>query len=193
MPPEARIRRKFPHDPLSSMSELPKSPPEFIPTTKLTEERIKSLEINKDGFLSHEEEQLFKHVMRLNERALAFEDIERGTLKESYFSDYVIPTVDHVPWEHRNMPIPPGIVDKVIEVLKLKIEAGVYEPSESSYRSRWFCVVKKNGKLRIVHDLQPLNKVTIRDAGMLPIIDDFVEGFAARQCYSVFDLFWGWL
>ena len=33
-----------------------------------------------------------------------------------------------------------------------------------------------------VHDLQPLNGVTIRDAGMLPIVDDFVEGFAGRQC-----------
>jgi hypothetical protein len=76
-------------------------------------------------------------------------------------------------------------------MLKLKIEAGVYEPCQSSYRSHWFCVMKKNGKLRIVHDLQPLNKVTIRDAGMLPIIDDFVEGFAARQCYSVYDLYWG--
>jgi len=26
---------------------------------------------------------------------------------------------------------------------------------------------------------------------MLPVVDDFVEGFAARQCYTVFDLFWG--
>jgi hypothetical protein len=52
-------------------------------------------------------------------------------------------------------------------------------------------VLKKSGKLRIVHDLQPLNGVTIRDAGMLPIVDDFVEGFAGRQCYTVFDLFWG--
>ena len=51
--------------------------------------------------------------------------------------------------------------------------------------------MKKNGKLRIVHDLQPLNKVTIRDAGLVPIIDDFVEGFAGHQCYTVFDLFWG--
>ena len=82
-------------------------------------------------------------------------------------------------------------MQKVLDVLKLKMEAGVYEQSQSSYRSRWFVVPKKNGKLRIVHDLQPLNKVTIRDAGMVPIIDDFVEGFAGRQCYTVFDLFWG--
>ena len=26
---------------------------------------------------------------------------------------------------------------------------------------------------------------------MLPIVDDFVEGFAGCQCYTVFDLFWG--
>jgi len=26
---------------------------------------------------------------------------------------------------------------------------------------------------------------------MLPILDDFVENFAGRQCYTVFDLFWG--
>ena len=26
---------------------------------------------------------------------------------------------------------------------------------------------------------------------MLPIVDDFVEGFTGCQCYTVFDLFWG--
>ena len=78
-----------------------------------------------------------------------------------------------------------------MEVLKLKIAAGVYKQSQSSYRSWWFVVQKKNGKLRIVHDLQPLNQITIRDAGMLPIVDDFVDSFAGSQCYTVFDLFWG--
>jgi len=79
---------------------------------------------------------------------------------------------------------------KVIEVLKLKMAAGVYEQSQSSYCSQWFMVLKKSSKLHIVHDLQPLNGVTIRDAGMLPIVNDFVEGFAGRQCYTVFNLFW---
>jgi hypothetical protein len=44
----------------------------------------------------------------------------------------------------------------------MKIEAGVYELSNSSYRLRWFWVLKKDGKsLRIVHSLEPLNEVTI--------------------------------
>jgi hypothetical protein len=51
--------------------------------------------------------------------------------------------------------------------------------------------LKKTGKLRLVHDLQALNAVSIRDAGGPPILDDFVEPFAGWQCYTVFDLFWG--
>lgn len=97
----------------------------------------------------------------------------------------------HVPWAFSNIPIPPGIKDKVVTLLKEKIAAGVYEPSQSSYRSRWFCVLKKNGKLRIIYDLQPLNKVTIRNAGLPPNLDNFVEPFAGRQYYTVFDLYWG--
>jgi len=128
--------------------------------------------------------------MTLNEEALCFEEAERGTFKEPYFSPYIIPTIPHIPWEYRNIPIPPGIRDKVIEVFKNKISAGVYESCQSAYRSRWFCVLKKSGKLRIVHDLQPLNGITIRDAGLPPILDEFIEPFAGRQCYTVFDLFW---
>ena len=190
-PEECYVRRNIPEDPLLTLPSLTTNPPEFRPTQKMTEQRMQDLNVNAKGFLQPEEEKLFKHVMVLNEAAIAFEDAERGTLHDTYFSPYIIPTVPHVPWEYRNIPIPPGLRNQVMEVLKLKIEAGVYEQSQSSYRSRWFVVQKKNGKLRIVHDLQPLNRVTIRDAGMLPIVDDFVENLSGRQCYTVFDLFWG--
>ena len=190
-PEDCYVSRQIPEDPLLTLPQLPTHPPKFAPTQKITLERMAMLNINSDGFLSSEEEKLFQFIMVLNEHAIAFEDIERGTLKESYFSPYIIPTVPHSPWEYKNIPIPPGLLPQVLDVLKLKIDAGVYEQSQSSYRSRWFVVLKKNGKLRIVHDLQPLNKVTIRDAGLLPIVDDFVEGFAGHQCYTVFDLFWG--
>lgn len=174
-----------------SLTKLPTHPPDFMPTKKLTLERLKELNVNSTGYLLPEEEKLFHHIMKLHEGAIAFEDVERETLKDSYFSPYIIPTIPHIPWEYKNIPIPPGLRDEVIKALNLKIDAGVYEPSESSYCSRWFVVLKKSGKLRIVHDLQPLNAISIRDAGSLPIVDDFVEGFAGHQCYTVFDLFWG--
>ena len=190
-PQEATVYRQFPNDPLENLPPLPRRPPTFVPTAKLSQERMDSIKVNSTGFLWPEEEKLFQHIMKLNEETLAFIQTDRGTFKKSYFTDYIIPTVPHIPWSQKNIPIPPGIKNDVLALLKEKIDAGVYEPSQSSYRSRWFCVPKKNGKLRIVHDLQLLNSITIRDAGLPPIVDDFVEPFAGRQCYTVFDLFWG--
>jgi transposase InsO family protein len=190
-PQEALVRRTFPHNPLEGLKVLSRNPPVFVPTKHLTEERIKMLGINSTGFLWPEEEKLFMQVMKNNEKSLAFEETDRGTLRDDYFSPYIMPTIPHTPWEERNIPIPPGIKDKVIELLKSKMDAGVYELCHSAYRSKWFCVLKKTGKLRLVHDLQALNAVSIRDAGGPPILDDFVEPFAGRQCYTVFDLFWG--
>ena len=190
-PQEALVRRTFPHDPLEGLPILSKNPPEFVPTKKLTHERLESMRINSQGFLWPEEEKLFTQVLVANEETLAFEETDRGTLREDYFSPYIMPTIPHSAWEEKNIPIPPGIKDKVIELLKQKMDAGVYEHCQSAYRSKWFCVLKKSGKLRIVHDLQALNAVSIRDAGGPPILDDFVEPYAGRQCYTVFDLFWG--
>ncbi|SJL17472.1 uncharacterized protein ARMOST_21023 [Armillaria ostoyae] len=190
-PEEARVRRTIPQDPLLTLAKLPTHPPEFQPTERLTEERMKELNVNQDNFLWPEEEKLFKHVMKLNEQTLPYEEKDRGTFSQEYFSDYVMPVVEHTPWEYKNIPIPPGIRQKVIEFLKSKMEAGVYEASQSSYRSRWFCILKKSGALRLIHDLQPLNKISIRDAGQIPEPDDFIEPYGGCQCYTMFDMFWG--
>jgi hypothetical protein len=53
-------------------------------------------------------------------------------------------------------------------------------------------VPKKNGTLRFIQDLQPVNKVTIRNAGIGPTIDEFAEAFAGRSIYSVSDLYSGY-
>jgi hypothetical protein len=119
-PEAARVHRHFPHNPLDGMPQLPTNPQKFVPNSHMTEERMKILNINSTGFLWPEEEKLFQQVMILNQGALAFEEVDRGTFSESYFSPYIIPTVPHTPWEYRNIPIPPGIKDKVIELLKHK-------------------------------------------------------------------------
>ena len=138
-----------------------------------------------------EEIKLFQQILLLNEEALTFEDEDQGTLKESYFSPYKIPTIPHIPWQERNIPIPPGIKDQVLDLLRLKMKAGVCKQCQSPYQSKWFCVVKTNGKLHIVHDLQPLNQVSIRESAVPPNFDQFVEKFVGGKCCTVFNLFWG--
>jgi len=129
LPSDLEVIRHIPEDPMLTLPPLTSRPPDFVPMAKISQERMEELNVNATGFLWPEEVKLFQHVMTLNEQGIAFEDVERGTLKESYFSPYIIPTIPHSPWEYRNIPIPPGIMPKVLEVLKLKIAAEVYEQS----------------------------------------------------------------
>ena len=190
LPEEFRIIRRFPSNPLADLPKLPTSPPDFTPGIRYTQERKDQMKVNTDNFLWPEEEKLVHHIIKLHEYAFAWTEEEKGKFSEDYFEPIVIPTIEHVPWALKNIPIPPGIYDQVINVIKDKIRAGVYEPSNSSYRSRWFCVPKKDKKsLRLVHDLQPLNAVVIRDPAVPPVVESYAESFGGKACYGMFDLF----
>ena len=192
LPEEFRTVRRIPEDPLLSLPPLPTHPPDFTPGERLMQERLDELNLNADSFLWPEELKLVQHVLKLNELALAWTEAEKGRFRNEYFSPVKIPVIEHVPWAHKNLPIPPGILEEVIKIFKEKIASGMYERSDASYRSRWFCVKKKNGALRLVHDLQPLNAVTIRNSGVPPIPDQAIESMAGRACYSMLDLFVGY-
>ena len=191
IPEEQQPKRQVPQDPLRNLPKLPYYPPNFIPTTKITGERMEELALDKHKELQPEEQKLLQHILRLNERSIAFDENERGTFRNDYFSDYVIPVVDHEPWIEKNIPLAQGHKDELIRLLKEKINAGVYERAHTAYRSRWFYVLKKDGGLRIVHDLQKLNGITIRDSAVPPIIEEFVEAYAGRSVYTVLDMYWG--
>ena len=192
LPEEFRIVRKIPGDPLAEMPELPTNPPEFTPGKRYTQERMEKMQVNDDQFLWPEEEKLVHWLIKAQEQGFAWTEDEKGKFSEEYFEPVVIPTVEHIPWVLKNIPILKGIYNQVIEVIKDKIRAGVYEPSNSSYRSRWFCVLKKDKKaLRLVHDLQPLNAISIKDSAVPPLVEPYAESFGGRACYGMFDLFVG--
>ena len=65
---------------------------------------------------------------------------------------------------------------------------GILELSSAPYSNRCFTVLKKNGTLRFIQDLQPDNKVTINNTGVGPSIDEFAEAFAGKFINSVGDL-----
>lgn len=192
LPEDFRIIRRHPEDPLLTLPILPTQPPPFTPGNRLTQERYDALKLNRFDFLWPEEVELLAHVLKVNEIALAWTEGERGCFQDDYFSLVKIPTIAHTPWAYKNISIPTGLLDKVIDIFKEKIAAGVYEPSDASYRSRWFCVPKKNGSLRLVHNLQPLNAVTIRNTAVPPFVDQFVEGIVGHSCYSMLDLLVGY-
>lgn len=193
LPSQYRIKREIVGDPLAEMAPLSTTPAMFEPTGRYTEERMRKINESHKDFLWPEELKLTHHLMMLQEGAFAWDDSERGSFREDFFPPIEIPVIPHTPWVLKNIPIPPGTYQEVCRIIRSKIEAGVYEPSNSAYRSRWFCVLKKDGKsLRLVHSLEPLNAVTIAHSGLPPATEELASHFAGRSCGGVFDLYVGY-
>jgi hypothetical protein len=193
LPDKFRIIRNIIGNPLKELPILPIIPPTFTPTGRYTEERKEIFDKINAGFLLPSERDLLHYFMMIHNDGFAWETSERGHFREDFFPPIDIPVIPHKPWVQRNSRIPPGLYDEFCRLVKDKIDAGVFEPSNSSYRSRWFCVVKKDGKsLRIVQSLEPLNEVTIAHSGVPPFTEQLAEQFAGRACNSILDLYVGY-
>ncbi|KAF7777764.1 hypothetical protein Agabi119p4_3836 [Agaricus bisporus var. burnettii] len=194
LPEKFRIIRNIKGNPLATLPELPIKPPEFRPKGRYTDDRKEKMDTRHEGdFLLPEERKLMHWLIAEQNEAFAWDDSERGSFKAEYFPPIDIPTVAHIPWVLKPFRIPPSIHDEVCKMIRRKIDAGVYEPSNSSYRSKWFCVIKKDGKsLRIVHSLEPLNEVTIAHSGLPPATEELAMHFAGRACNGILDLYVGY-
>ena len=189
LPEMFRIIRHEHPDPLADLVPLPTRPPNFVPTDRFTAEHCDKMELGKD-FLLPEEIKLAEWIVRTHEAAFAWTDEERGSFDPKYFAPIEIPHISHIPWVLHQGPIPRRILQEVIKIIEDKWRSGVYEPSSSSYNSRWFSVFKKDGKsLRLVHSLEPLNAVTVRNAAMPPYTDIIAEDFSGRSIYTTLDLY----
>jgi hypothetical protein len=178
---------------LAGIPTLPTHLPDFVPGVCFTQERADKLDLDPANWLWPDELKLIRWLVRVHEKAFAWDASERGHLNETFFPPYKIPTIPHTPWSQRNIPIPSSTLGEVIRIIKEKIQSGVYELSTAAYRLRWFCVVKKDGKLlHLVHDLQPLNAVTIRDSSLPPFVKQLAESFAGYMVYGMMDLYSGY-
>ena len=193
-PEELRVERYEVGDPLEGMKDIPKNPPEWKPAGRYTQERRE--EMVKKHFpagMTPTEGRILDWIISECDKAFAWEEKERGTFRTDAFPPVRIATVPHTPWREKNRPIAPGLYDRICEMIKAKLDAGVYEPSNSSYTSRWFCVLKKdNSSLRIVHSLEPLNAVTIAHSGVPPATEDLAAKFAGRSVGGTLDLYVGY-
>ena len=159
---------------------------------RFTDITLRELKVGGGGFLLPAEKERFRRMLGKHEKAFAFSLEEIGCVDPMVVEPMVIFTVPHVWWNLKPIPVPSAHIPKLMELLKQKVEMGILEPSSAPYSNRWFTVPKKNGTLRFIQDLQPVNKVTIRNAGIEPTIDAFVEAFVGRSIYSVSDLYSGY-
>jgi transposase InsO family protein len=159
---------------------------------QFTEETLNQLRIGDDGLLTREEREVFRKVIGKHGKAFAFTPEEMGCVDPSVVTPMVIFTVPHIPWDLKPIPVPKALMPKLIDLLKEKLANRVLERADAPYSNRWFTIRKKNGKLRFIQDMQPPNKVTIRNTGIGPVVDEFAEEFAGRAIYSCGDLYSGY-
>ena len=160
--------------------------------SRLTPERLAKMKIGV-GFLSGPEKQLFIDILFEHEGAIAFDESEMGLLDPSIEPPVVIHTIPHTPWQQQNLRLPKAMQDAATAHVKEKLDHGILELSQGPYRSRYFLVGKKvDGEWRFINDVQPLNRVTIRDSGMPPAVDEFSEDFAGYPIISAIDYFSGY-
>ena len=121
--------------------------------------------------------------MSLQNEGFSWDNSERGHSCEDFFPPVEIPIITHTPWVQRNIPIPLGIYDQVCNIIRTKMDTGVYEHSNSLYHSCWFCVVKKEADaIRPVHSLEPLNAIMIQHSSITPFTKQIAEQFAGHAC-----------
>ena len=126
-----------------------------------TVEKLVGLHIGQEGFLTTEEDKEWRQMIASHGRAFVYMEKEMGCVDPEIVLDMIIWTVPHMPWAMQPLRIPQAWMTEFTRLLKVKIDAGILEKGYGPYSSHWFCVRKKNGKLRLIQDLQPANQVTI--------------------------------
>ena len=97
------------------------------------------------------------------------------------------------PFKERFHRIPPPQLDKVHAHLKMMLDAGVIQPSNSLWCNAVVLVRKKDGSLRFCIDFRKLNSLTVKDSHPRPRICETLESLAGAAHYSTFDMnsgFW---
>lgn len=104
-----------------------------------------------------------------------------------------IKTGDATPVKQRFYPVSPAIQNEMYSELDRMLALGVIEVSSSPWNSPMVLVRKHCGKPRLCLDSRAVNKVTVKDAYPLPIIDGIISRLEKTYYISSIDLkdaFW---
>ena len=121
--------------------------------------------------------------------------LEKNEIRRTKAAEHVIELKDPdaALFKERFRRIPPSQVDEVREHLKLMLDVGAIQPSNSPCCNAVVLVRKKDGSLRFCIDFRRLNSLTKKDSHPLPRICETLESLVGAAYFSTLDLtsgFW---
>ena len=92
----------------------------------------------------------------------------------------------------RLLPLTQEEIRKCHKFIQEHLQRGTITRSKSPYTANFFFVKKKDGKLRPVQDYWPLNKWTIRNQNVCPLIPQSIDRLSGCTLFTKFDVQWGY-
>ena len=92
----------------------------------------------------------------------------------------------------RLLPLTQEEITECHKFVEEHLRRGTIRPSKSPYAANFFFVKKKDRKLRPVQDYRPLNKWTIRNRNVSPLIPEVIDRLAGCTLFTKFDVRWGY-
>ena len=96
----------------------------------------------------------------------------------------VLKDPDTCPFKERFRMIPPPQLDEVRACLKMMLDVGAIQPSNSPWCNTVVLVRKKGGSLHFCIDFRRLNTLTVKDSHPLPRICETLESLAGAAHYT---------
>ena len=116
--------------------------------------------------------------------------LEKNEIGCTKAAEHVIELKDPyaTPFKERFRRIPPPQVDEVREHLKLMLDVGAIQPSNSPWCNAVVLVMKKDGSLRFCIDFRRLNSLTKKDSHPLLRICETLDSLVSAAYFSTFNL-----
>ena len=99
-----------------------------------------------------------------------------------------IQLTDQMPFKEHYWCIPPHMYDNVRARIQEMLDIGAIHKPHSPWASTVVLVQKKDGSLRFCIDLRKLNNQTVKDAYMLPQIEETLDSLQGSQWFSFLHL-----
>jgi len=108
--------------------------------------------------------------------------------------DHVIELLPNAPstLPGRLLPLTQEEIRKCHKFIQEHLQRGTIVRSKSPYVANFFFVKKKDGKLRPVQDYWPLNKWTVRNRNVSPLIPQSIDRLSGCTLFTKFNVCWGY-
>ena len=94
---------------------------------------------------------------------------------------------DNTPVRGKYYNVPLALKAKAESEVKRLMDLRIIEPSHSPYHSPSFCMIKKDGSIRILTDYRLLNKKILRTSAPVPALQDLVALWRGCHFYTTLD------